>query len=45
MTLALVLVALILGAVEVIRSKAQSILAWAVVCLALSQVWPVSKLF
>lgn len=37
MTLAFVLVAFILGAVELIRSKGQSLLAWAVVCLALSQ--------
>ena len=45
MTLALVLVALILGVVDLLRSKGQSILAWAVVCLALASVWPVSKLF
>lgn len=45
MTLALVLVALILAAVDLLRSKGQSILAWGLLCLALASVWPVSRFF
>lgn len=40
MTTALVLVALILGVVELVRSKAQSLLAWAITLLSLSLAYP-----
>ena len=36
---ALLLVGLILALVELVRSKGQSVLAWAVLCLALGLTW------
>lgn len=36
MTTALILVAFILGLIELIRSRGQSLLAWAIVALALA---------
>lgn len=44
MSLALALVALILGVVMLVQSKASSLVAWAIVALALALVWPVSRL-
>jgi hypothetical protein len=44
MALALALVALILGVIELVRSKASSLIAWAITALALALVWPVSRL-
>ncbi len=40
MVSAFVLVALIFAVVELVRSKAQSLLAWAVLFLALAMHWP-----
>jgi hypothetical protein len=34
------LVALLLAAIEVARTRGQSILAWAVVALAIAAIWP-----
>lgn len=39
MVLALCLVALILTVVELVRTKAQSLLAWAIAALALAMTW------
>ena len=40
----LAIVALVLGAMEVIRSRAQNLVAWAVCLLALALLWSVLKL-
>ena len=39
-----VLVAFIFALVELSRSRAQSLLAWAVLCLALAHLWPLAFL-
>lgn len=44
MPLALVLTALILGIVELVRTRASSLLAWAIVALSLSLSWGSLKL-
>jgi hypothetical protein len=44
MTYALILVALILAIIELVRSKAQSLLCWAVVLIALALVLPLVPL-
>lgn len=45
MTLAtfLCIVALVIGAIEVVKSNGKSFLAWAVVCLAVALVFPLLK--
>lgn len=43
MTFVFAIVALILAVIDLIRSKAQSQLAWAVVLLALALTWPVFR--
>jgi hypothetical protein len=43
MTSAFILVALIFAIVELVRSKAQSLLAWAVLFLALVPIWPLVR--
>lgn len=44
MTLALALVAGIIGVIELVKSKATSLIAWAILALSLALVWPVSRL-
>lgn len=44
MPLALILVALILGLIELVRTRASSLLAWAIVALSLSLSWGQWKL-
>lgn len=39
----LCLVALILAGIELARSKGQSLLAWAVVCVAVALTWPLLR--